>query len=718
MYLPQIEQKNNNRMYINTFKGYNHNRRIDDAEFYDMKNMTADEYPVLASRDQRPRVLSIASEEYEDAEITVTKEFITDSLTLKYARYVIEFEGLEENEYRFTYKVNTDYVGKIAKTYTGVQVSSYTDENDVFVIPEGTTSSRLIILAYQKDGAAGWTEDNLNTFVSNFCVQRHNKVIRGILLKQEKLAYMIGSTLYWNRQKIDYSKWTKGDAEVQLISYGAYILVFPEGLYLNTQDVADYGWLGEKYVSQGDKITYSLSNMQGAAITYELTESAPENPEDGKYWMKQSDTGDALYQWSETMAMWVAVTTTYIKILVEGEHAKGSKGKFAQYDSIRISGSAIEDLNAVNIIREVGETADGWYLLVTGNIRQVTEQNTTEAYPVTFERQIPRLDYVCVSNNRVWGCYYGPTEEEECVNEIYACRLGDPKNWYSYMGTARDSYALSMGEDGEFTGACTYQGYPLFFKENNVYKIYGTYPAAYQLVTYDCRGLQKGSSKSLAIVDEYLVYKSVNDVCVFDGNYPMSLSAKLGKGIFTEAAAGSFMSKYYISMKDEKGRASVYVYDFTANQWMKDEDMDIEEFISTKSGQLYGRTRVNVIGFGNSSEDLGLDKSEEQEGKVEWFLESGELGHNSPDPKQMSRIAIRAALEFGSMLKLSISYDDESRWHEQIMEKGFETGDGRIRTYVFPIIPAMCDTMKYRISGIGKARIYSIAMQVEDGGEV
>ena len=718
MYLPQIEQKNNNRMYINTFKGYNHNRRIDDAEFYDMKNMTADEYPVLASRDQRPRVLSIASEEYEDAEITVTKEFITDSLTLKYARYVIEFEGLEENEYRFTYKVNTDYVGKIAKTYTGVQVSSYTDENDVFVIPEGTTSSRLIILAYQKDGAAGWTEDNLNTFVSNFCVQRHNKVIRGILLKQEKLAYMIGSTLYWNRQKFDYSKWTKGDAEVQLISYGAYILVFPEGLYLNTQDVADYGWLGEKYVSQGDKITYSLSNMQGAAITYELTESAPENPEDGKYWMKQSDTGDALYQWSETMAMWVAVTTTYIKILVEGEHAKGSKGKFAQYDSIRISGSAIEDLNAVNIIREVGETADGWYLLVTGNIRQVTEQNTTEAYPVTFERQIPRLDYVCVSNNRVWGCYYGPTEEEECVNEIYACRLGDPKNWYSYMGTARDSYALSMGEDGEFTGACTYQGYPLFFKENNVYKIYGTYPAAYQLVTYDCRGLQKGSSKSLAIVDEYLVYKSVNDVCVFDGNYPMSLSKKLGKGIFTEAAAGSFMSKYYISMKDEKGRASVYVYDFTANQWMKDEDMDIEEFISTKSGQLYGRTRVNVIGFGNSSEDLGLDKSDGQEGKVEWFLESGELGHNSPDPKQMSRIAIRAALEFGSMLKLSISYDDESRWHEQIMEKGFETGDGRIRTYVFPIIPAMCDTMKYRISGIGKARIYSIAMQVEDGGEV
>lgn len=718
MYLPQIEQKNNNRSYINIFKGYNHNRRIDDAEFYDMKNMTADEYPILTSRDPRPCVLNIASDEYEDVSISVTKEFIVDSLSLQYARYVITFTGLENNEYIFTYTVNKDYVGKVAKTYTGVKVNSYSDGKDMLIIPAGTKQSKLVLLAYQKDGATGWTEENLNLFLSGFQIQRHNKVIRGILLKQGKLAYMIGSTLYWNKKRYDFSKWSKGDTEVQLISFGAYILIFPEGLYLNTQDTVDYGWLGARYVSAGDKITYSLSNMSGGAINYTLSSSAPQDPEDGKYWMKQSDGGDALYQWSETMAMWVAVTTTYIKILVEGSGAKAAKGLFEQYDSIRISGASVSDLNVVNIIRDVGETTNGFYLLVTGSIRQVITQNTSESAKVTFERQIPTLDHVCVSNNRVWGCHYGPTEEEECVNEIYACKLGDPKNWYSYMGTARDSYALSMGEDGEFTGAYTYQGYPLFFKENNVYKIYGTYPAAYQLVTYDCRGLQKGSSKSLAIVDEYLVYKSVNDICVFDGNYPMSLSAKLGKRVFTEAAAGSFMSKYYISMKDEQGKTAIYVYDFTANQWMKDEDLDIDEFISTKSGHLYGRTKVNVIGFGNASDDLGLEKEDEQEGKVSWYLESGELGHNSPDPKQMSRIAIRAALDFGAMMKLSISYDDESRWHEQTLEKGFETGDGKIRTYVFPIIPAMCDTMKYRISGVGKARIYSIAMQVEDGGEI
>lgn len=718
MYLPETKQTDRNRNYITMFKGYNHNRRIDEAEFYDMKNMTTDEYPVISSRDKRPCVLNLASEKYEHVSLTVKREFISDSLTLQYARYTITFPAIENTRYILDYTVDEAYVGKIAKVYTGALVISESQGKDVLTIPEGMTETKLVIIAYKNDTTEGWTEENLEMFVSGFEVKRHNEVIRGMLLKNGKLAYMIGSTLYWNRKKIDFSAYTMGDTEVQLISFGAYILEFPDGLYLNTQNLEDCGWLGAKYSSSGDKITYSLCSRTGSAVTYTLAEKAPESPEDGQYWMKKSNEGDALYQWSETMAMWVAVTTTYIKILIEGTRATELKGLFKKYDSIQITGSSVPELNATNIIRETGETESGAWLLVTGSIRQVIEQTTSASTQVVFERRIPKMDHVCVSNNRVWGCYYGPTDEEECVNEIYACKLGDPKNWYSYMGTAMDSYALSMGEDGEFTGAYTYQGYPLFFKENNVYKIYGTYPAAYQLVTYDCRGLQKGSHKSLAVVDEYLVYKSVNDICVFDGNYPMSLSAKLGKEVFTEAAAGSFMSKYYISMKDEQGKAAIYVYDFTVNQWMKDEELKIDEFISTKSGQLYGRTKVQVIGFGNASEDLGLERETEPEKEVEWYIETGEFGHSTPDRKKVSRIAIRAEAEYGSELKVSVSYDGAERWRENRLEKGFETGNGKIQTYLFPILPVSCDTMKLRISGVGKVRIFGIAKQVENGGKI
>ena len=40
---------------ISTFKGYRHKPRIADGEFYDMKNLTADHYPLLSPRNRRLR---------------------------------------------------------------------------------------------------------------------------------------------------------------------------------------------------------------------------------------------------------------------------------------------------------------------------------------------------------------------------------------------------------------------------------------------------------------------------------------------------------------------------------------------------------------------------------------------------------------------------------------------------------------------------------------
>ena len=46
------------------FKGYNHNLRIGDGEFYDMENMTSDHYPVLSSCSPRGKY---TAEETDDA---------------------------------------------------------------------------------------------------------------------------------------------------------------------------------------------------------------------------------------------------------------------------------------------------------------------------------------------------------------------------------------------------------------------------------------------------------------------------------------------------------------------------------------------------------------------------------------------------------------------------------------------------------------------------
>ena len=98
---------------------------------------------------------------------------------------------------------------------------------------------------------------------------------------------------------------------------------------------------------------------------------------------------------------------------------------------------------------------------------------------VTVSRSVPDMDYVCESQNRVWGCKYGKDSAGKHSNQIYASKLGDPTNWYCFENTASDSYALSLGDDEPSTGAVSLNDMPYFFKQNKIYGIYGGYPAAY-----------------------------------------------------------------------------------------------------------------------------------------------------------------------------------------------------------------------------------------------
>ena len=53
MRYPQLKVQNTTRQMVDAFRGYNHNLRINSGEFFDMKNMTSDYYPVLSPRGKR-----------------------------------------------------------------------------------------------------------------------------------------------------------------------------------------------------------------------------------------------------------------------------------------------------------------------------------------------------------------------------------------------------------------------------------------------------------------------------------------------------------------------------------------------------------------------------------------------------------------------------------------------------------------------------------------
>ena len=48
MKYPTLNVLETGRDMVQAFSGYNHNLRIGDGEFYDMKNLTSTHYPILS----------------------------------------------------------------------------------------------------------------------------------------------------------------------------------------------------------------------------------------------------------------------------------------------------------------------------------------------------------------------------------------------------------------------------------------------------------------------------------------------------------------------------------------------------------------------------------------------------------------------------------------------------------------------------------------------
>ena len=80
-----------------------------------------------------------------------------------------------------------------------------------------------------------------------------------------------------------------------------------------------------------------------------------------------------------------------------------------------------------------------------------------------------------------------------------------------------------MGSPGDFTACFSYLGYPCFFKEEYIYKVYGSKPSNFQVMSSASLGVEKGSHKSLAIAGEILFYLSRVGVVAYSGGIPQSV---------------------------------------------------------------------------------------------------------------------------------------------------------------------------------------------------
>ena len=326
-------------------------------------------------------------------------------------------------------------------------------------------------------------------------------------------------------------------------------------------------------------------------------------------------------------------------------------------------------------------------------------ENKAVNAPVKLERRVPDLDFVTEQGNRVWGC----SRKE---NSIYACALGDPTNWYSYRGIASDSYAVSVGSDGAFTGAASCLGYVLFFKEHCIHKLYGTKPSDYQMSSVRCRGVAANAAKSLCVIAETLYYLSPDGVMAWSGSLPSKVSGALDTGKLTavdRAVGGQLDARYYLYLhrKTEDG-GRLLVYDTERGVW-QEESTAGTGMVSTGQ-QLYLWDGRALWAADPEREAGGEDETE-----LKFEAVTGDIGLAVPDDKYISRVTLRMDALAHTVLTVAVSYDGGD-W-ETVSSCAVTKDHQRVN---LPFVPRRHDTMRLKFAGTGQMALRSMAFTFAD----
>ena len=302
---------------------------------------------------------------------------------------------------------------------------------------------------------------------------------------------------------------------------------------------------------------------------------------------------------------------------------------------------------------------------------------------ITVERRIPKMDFICESENRLWGC-------SNDDSTIYASALGDPTNFFVYDGVSTDSYAVAVGSEGDFTACCRYGSDVLFWKEAKLHKVIGSYPAEYVMYSYDIEGVQKGCSKSLAVINEVLYYKGIHGVYAFT-SAPSMISSNFGERRFTNAVAGADGNSYYLSVTDDKG-SYLFVFETELGLWILEDKVRAVDFV--RDGESFYMLTEDGKFYLCGAKDTDTD--------MEWSAQFTPFYETIDGAKTYSRILLRVELPKGSYLCVDVRLDG-GVWREA----GKVVGNSN---EVVPVrIPInRCDKFELRLRGKGKCTVLSM----------
>ena len=514
------------------------------------------------------------------------------------------------------------------------------------------------------------------------------------------------------------------DSRKTMVGIGTKILIFPDKVAFDTAD-GSAAPLGAAW--EAGSLSVSFAPCDASGNTYEVKDKGtkePEHPQDGQLFLKLNEPDkpysaeNTLEVYSEASGNWTVIPLDYCLVTAEGIGAE-----FRVWDTVTLTGTGAEQagqwagLDGDRIVYGVTETTlrlradpggEHFYgrLVHNGSSAVWVSMDGTqreEYFPgegVKVERRVPDLEYLTECDNRVWGC-------SSSENVIYACKLGDPTNWFSYRGIAADSYAVTVGSDGPFTGAATCMGYALFFKENTLHKLCGTKPSDFQLTSLRCRGVAKNAARSLCVLNETLYYLSPDGVMAWDGSIPTKVSAVLDASRLANvqsAVGGALDGRYYLHISrtaGTQGQTRLLVYDTERGLW-HEEDVCSCDMAST-GGQLY-LWDGQALWAADPSRESDWQSTEGVEQQVSFELVTGDIGQDGTEQRYLSRLTLRLDAACASTVEVALSYDG-GPWETVASLTAREAR----RSYDLPLVPRRHSTLRLRLRGKGQITLRSLA---------
>lgn len=364
---------------------------------------------------------------------------------------------------------------------------------------------------------------------------------------------------------------------------------------------------------------------------------------------------------------------------------------FAVGDGVTISGcTGHPENNKTAIVREIAGNELRFY----ENVFTLGEGTSYTENAVTLKRSVPELDWYCVNENRVWG---GKGDE------IWCSKLGDPTNWNVFDGVGTDAWEVQAGTARDMTGCVSFLGYPVFFKEGNIFKVYGDLPSNFQTMASATMGIMAGSGRSPAVAGETLFYLSRNGVCAYSGGIPRVISSAFGERKYRNGVGGSSGEKYYLSCVGEEGNV-LFVYDTRSGLWTKQDDIRAVGFAYTDNFYCLTEDKQLLILEGRNI-PTGAAVEQDMPWAAEWIEETmGTLNR-----KSLKKLQLRCELEGTG--EVYVRYDDGA------YQKIGELTGGKKQEEFYPAYENRCDRVQIKLTGTGRMALYGLAKEYAEGSE-